>query len=74
MSLYLGFTLMSLLEAIVFFSVAHVRKVVHQLDEESQLARKNPPIRKITALIRLRALVRRVTTQNRVVKAFAQRK
>nr|CAD2189025.1 unnamed protein product [Meloidogyne enterolobii] len=47
MALYLGFTLMGLLETIVFLTVEHVRNVARQLDEESQLARKNPPIKKL---------------------------
>ena len=69
MALYLGFTLMSLLEAFVFFSVAHVRKVARQLDEESQLARKNPPIKKFGDFARLRMLMRRIRRSRRRVEA-----
>jgi hypothetical protein len=47
MALYLGFTLMGLLETIVFLTVKHVRNVARQFDEESQLSRKNPPIKKL---------------------------
>lgn len=72
MALYLGFTLMSLMEAMVFFMVAHVRKLARYMDEESAVLRKNPPIKKnaSAAVAGMASAARKVTMRRRAAQAF----
>jgi hypothetical protein len=70
MALYLGFTLMSLLEAIVFIGVPHIRKVAQMDAESSLLARKNPPIKKFPRLRQMQGLVKKATEMNKTAKIF----
>ncbi|KAI1711142.1 translocon-associated protein (TRAP), alpha subunit domain-containing protein [Ditylenchus destructor] len=51
LSLYVGFTVMSLLEAIAFFAVPQVRKDALQ-DEETLMTRKNPRIKDFPTILR----------------------
>uniref|UniRef100_A0A915CV76 Uncharacterized protein n=1 Tax=Ditylenchus dipsaci TaxID=166011 RepID=A0A915CV76_9BILA len=44
LSIYIGFTVMSLVEAVAFFAVPQLRKDA-LLDEETMMERKNPPIK-----------------------------
>ena len=70
MALYLGFTLMSLLEAIVFIGVPHIRKVAQLDAESSQLARKNPPIKKFPRLSQMQGLVKKAAEMNKTTRIF----
>ncbi|KAL3124670.1 hypothetical protein niasHT_009257 [Heterodera trifolii] len=47
LTLYLGFSLMSFLEAIIFFTVPKVRHNEQILDEREKSERKHPPIRNL---------------------------
>lgn len=50
-SLYIGFTLISLLETIVFFAVPRVRKDAVEQDPEIVKERKNPAIKNFSIII-----------------------